>query len=278
MHLVNLKNHIELIHKDLSVFNKITFVESSHKYFIDDKPASELSVTRTIKQFKKQFELEKMASRVAAKTGATVTQIKEEWERNREYSATLGTILHKYIECFYTNQVFDIKNLNITSLSFDEKTKLREALPILINQFHNFHQENSHLLPIKNELILGDLNDTRICGTVDMLAFNSETNEIEILDFKTNKKMQKFTTFGNLLYPFDKLTEGEINEYSIQLNTYKYFLESYTNLKVKKLKIVWFNLQNSQYQVFELENLQEEIKLMINKIKADALFQEESLL
>ena len=272
-----LENDIEKIQNELSIFEKIVFIEESHRYLIDGEPSSKLSVTRAVKLFKKEFELEKMASRVAAKTGSTVIQIKEEWEKNREYSALLGTMLHKYIECFYTKQEFDIKKFDII-LDYDKKLKLKETLPTLINQFHNFYDENQHLLPIRNELVLGDLNDTKICGTVDMLAYNTKTNELEILDFKTNKKMQQVTSFGNLFYPFDNLTEGEINEYSIQLNAYKYFLESYTNLKVNKLKIIWFNSQNPSYQIFELEDFQQKMPLMLNKIKVDALFQEESIL
>lgn len=263
--------------KQLSVFDRITFVENTHTYLIDNKPAAELSVTKTIKQFKKPFDIDKNAARIAAKTGATVSQIKEEWERNRDYSATLGTILHKYIECFYTKQIFDIKELNVT-LGFDEKTKLKNNLPSLIQQFEHFCKENHHLLSVKNELVVGDLDDTKICGMLDMLAYNTKTQELEILDFKTNKKMQRFTPFGNLFYPFDKFTEGELNEYTIQLNVYKYFVEKYTDLKIEKLKVIWFNNQNLKYQVFELENLQDEIKLMIDRVKANSLFQEENLL
>lgn len=268
---------IENTKKQLSVFKRITFVENTHSYLIDNEPAAELSVTKTIKQFKKPFEVDKNAARIAAKTGATVLQIKEEWERNRDYSATLGTILHKYIECFYTKQPFDIKELNVT-LGFDEKTKLKDNLPTLIQQFDCFYEENKHLLNIKNELVVGDLEDTKICGMLDMLAYNTKTQELEILDFKTNKKMQRVTPFGKLFYPFERFTEGELNEYTIQLNVYKYFVEKYTNLKIEKLKVVWFNNQNLKYQIFELEGLQEEIKLMIDRIKANSLFQEESLL
>ena len=33
----------------------------------------------------------------------------------------------------------------------------------------------------------------------------------------------------NLFFPFDDMSVGELNEYTIQLNVYKYFIEKYTD-------------------------------------------------
>jgi hypothetical protein len=107
----------------------------------------------------------------------------------------------------------------------------------------------------------------------DMLSYNSQSDALEIIDFKTNKKMEKRSPYGDLFYPFDDMTEGEINEYTIQLNTYKYFIEKYTNLRIDKLKIIWFNVVNSNYEIFELGDIQPKIALMLENFKASSLFQ-----
>ncbi len=86
--------------------------------------------------------------------------------------------------------------------------------------------------------------------------------------------MEKKSPYGDLFYPFDDMSEGEINEYTIQLNTYKYFVEKYTSLKIDKLKIVWFNVVNDNYKIFELADIQPQITLMFDKFKSSSLFEE----
>lgn len=94
----------------------------------------------------------------------------------------------------------------------------------------------------------------------DLLCYNTDSNQLEILDFKTNKKISETSKYGNLLSPFSDMSLGEINEYTIQLNVYKYFIEKYTNLKIDKLKIIWFNnVANENYKIFELKNIQNKI-------------------
>jgi ATP-dependent exoDNAse (exonuclease V) beta subunit len=259
--------------KELSVFNRITFIESDHSYAIDNTPTNGPSVTRLLKRFKKKFEKEKIASRIAKRRRTTTAQILAEWELNNLYSTTLGSMLHKYIENYYCNKRVKFEG-DFSGLGLEEKQKIAENLPILIEYFHNFYKDNTHLLCIKNEIVLGDLEDTKVCGMSDMLCFNEQTQELEILDFKTNKKMEKYSKYGDLFYPFDDMTEGEINEYTIQLNTYKYFIEKYTKLTVGKLKIVWFNINNPNYVLIELADIQPKIKLMFERFTSASLFQE----
>lgn len=184
-------------------------------------------------------------------------------------------MLHKYAEEHYTNK--ESKNISnlVENLSFDEKAKLKTSLPILIKQFHNFYQQHKHLVCIKNEFQVGDLEDTKICGTLDMLVLNEQTNELEILDFKTNKRMQLQSKYGNFFHPFDKMPECEITEYTIQLNLYKYFIEKYTSLKVSRLKLIWINALNENYQIFDLQTTTPLIEEMLKRVKLNALFQEE---
>lgn len=257
--------------KELSIFNRITFVEKTHSYLIDGQPSNSPSVTRLLKKFKKEFDKENTAARVAKKTKTTVAHVLAEWEMNNLYSTTMGSMLHKYIENFYCNKRIEFEG-SFSGLAFEEKKKISENLPKLIQYFQNFYEDNKHLVCVKNEMVLGDVADTRVCGMMDMLSYNTQTDALEILDFKTNKKMSKTSPWGNLFYPFDDMTEGEINEYTIQLNCYKYFLEKYTSVKIDKLKLVWFNVNNSNYEVIELGDIQPKIKMMMDCFKSSSLF------
>ena len=264
---------MELLEK-LSVFNCITFVQDTHSYLINGVRANSLSVTRLLKRYKREFKKNEMAERVAKRTGTTAKQVLADWELNSLYSRTLGTMLHKYIENFYNNKRIAFEG-EFEGLGFDEKAKLNTTLPILVQYFQNFYESNSHLHCVKNEMVVGDIEDTKICGTLDMLAYNSNTQCLEILDFKTNKKMSAKSEYANLLHPFDDMSEGEINEYTIQLNMYKYFIEKYTQCKVDKLKLIWLNANNENFKIIELEDIQSKIILMLNHFKSASLFEEQ---
>jgi hypothetical protein len=258
------------IHEELSVFNRITFKEDTHSYFIDGEPTNMLSVTGLLKKFKKQFDKLAVAKKVAKKRHITVEELLSEWDDNNLYSTTLGTMLHKYIENYYCNIKEEYQG-SFKHLGQEEKLKILNTLPTLIGYFHNFFKDNAHLECVKSEIILGDVNDTKICGTSDLLCYNTQSKEYEILDFKTNKKMEN-SVYSKLFYPFENMFEGQINEYTIQLNVYKYFIEKYTNIRLDKLKIVWFNSSNNNYKIFNIPDIQKTIKLMFNVVKSDSLF------
>lgn len=259
------------IFKQLSAFNRITFVEKTHSYLIDDQPTGAPSVTQLLKRFKRPFDKESASKRVAKKTGQTAQQILAEWEMNKLYSTTLGSMFHKYVENFYCNKKIGFEG-NFDGLGFEEKAKIGEKLPKMVEQFQQFYKENAFLHCVKNEMVVGDIEDTKVCGMLDMLCWNEQTDKYEILDFKTNKKMTKVSEYGVLFYPFEHMTEGEINEYTIQLNTYKYLIEKYTPITIDKLKLVWFNAANEKYQIFELGDIQRNIKLMFDVFKSTSLF------
>jgi hypothetical protein len=246
-------------------------MERSHSYLIDGEPSNSPSVTRLLKKFKREFDKQGNAARVAKRMRVSVNQVLADWDINNLYSTTLGSMLHKYIENFYCNKRVEFEG-KFDGLGFDEKKQIVLNFPKLVGYFQNFYDDNKHLICVKNEIVLGDLDDTRVCGMSDLLCYNTQTDSLEILDFKTNKKMESKSKYGNLLFPFDDMSEGELNEYTIQLNTYKYFVEKYTNLKIDKLKIVWFNVKNDNYIVYELDDIQSKITAMFDQFKSSVLF------
>jgi hypothetical protein len=234
-------------------------------------PSNSPSVTQFLKKFKKEFESHKAAAKVAKRTNTTIEQVLADWETNKNYSCTLGSMLHKYIENYYSNKRVEFEG-PFTGIGHDEKQKIYINLPKIIKHFQNFYKDHLHLLCIKSELVLGDMDDTRVCGTSDMLCYNEETDELEILDFKTNKKLKESKSYGNLLYPFDDTPQTNINEYTIQLNLYKFFIEKYTNLRISKLKLVWLHETNDNYKIIELSDIQQKIHQMVDVFKRNSVF------
>ena len=265
MHRVN-------IFKDLSTFNRITFVEKTHTYLIDGHLAGTLSVTGLIKRFKPVFDVEGASLRVAKRRGVSQDIVKQEWTLKNKFSTTLGSILHKYIENFYANKKIAIEHALVSEhLQTDQKQKLIERLPILVRHFQQFQLFYSHLLCAKTELVVGDLDETRICGMVDLLSYNSLTDSFEIIDFKTNKNINISSKYNSILKaPFEDMPDCELTHYTIQLNSYKYIIEKYTNIKITGLKIVWLNADNDTFKVFELRDIQEKIKEAFGLIFAES--------
>lgn len=250
------------IFKQLAVFNRIVFLAKPHKYCIDNTPTERLSVTGLIDYYKPKFDTDKWANVKAKSIGLTIDEIKADWKQNNLYSTTLGTILHQYIDNYYNNKIVPYSHADVEmSLGIEKHIRLRETLAKLINQFNNFYNFNKHIIPIRNEIVVGDIDGTKICGTVDMLAYNDLTKQFEIYDFKTNKAFHFVKKFNeNLKSPISHLDNCEYTCYSLQLGLYKHFIEKYTNIKISQNNVVWFNANNDDYQIIELLNLEKEVK------------------
>jgi len=259
--------------KELTVFNSITFLSSTHKYLIDNKPGAPLSVTGLLGLYKEKFDKEKWSAITAKKQGTTPDVIQSIWALNNVYSTTRGTILHNYIENFYNNKVVQYNKEQVEKeLGPEEHIRLREEILILIKQFNNFYKDHSYILPVKSEFPVGDISGSKICGMLDMLAFNTKDNTFEIYDYKTNKDIKQTNNFKKyMLPPLEHLHECEYNTYALQLSIYKYFIEKYSTIEISKLTIIWFNQKNDNYQLIELPYLREEVELILNDFLVNKL-------
>lgn len=260
---------------DLSIFNCITFISSTHKYLINNKPAAQLSVTRLLSFYKEKFDSDKWASIKAKKENTTPDVIKSMWEMNNVYSTTRGTMLHNYIENYYNNKIVKYDREQVEKeLGTEQHNKLREEIQILVKQFNEFYNDTPFLFPVKSEFPVGDINGTKICGMLDMIAYNTKDNTYEIWDFKTNKDIKSKNSYSKyMLTPLEHLYECEKNTYALQLSLYKHFIEKYTSIKINKLNILWFNQNNDTYKIIPLDYLEEEITLILNDYSVNILAQ-----
>jgi hypothetical protein len=257
----------------LTVFDCITFLHKKHSYLINGQPSAKVSVTGLLSKYKPEFEADKWAKIKAEQRGITTEEIKEEWRINNLYATTRGSIFHNYVENYYDNKVIPYDQSTVEKdLGSDLHAKLREELPDLLKQFNKFYNSNRHLLPIKKELVIGDINDTKICGMLDMLVYNTKTNCYEIYDYKTNKDIDFTSKFEKKFYePITHLDVCEFNTYSLQLSLYQYFIEKYTSIKIDGTYVVWFNIKNESYKLIPLLNLTKEVQDILTHYKAHSV-------
>jgi hypothetical protein len=254
--------------KELSVFNRIVFLDKTHSYLIDNKPAAKYSVTKLLESFKEPFDSEKWSKIKAREIGVSSQEMLDSWDSKSTYSKVLGTVFHSYAENYYQNKVIPYdKNWVSSQINDEQHSELKTTLESLLKQFINFYNDTKdYLIPIRNELVVGDLNHTKICGTIDLLCYNTKIEGLELYDFKTNKEINFSHKYHKrFLSPLDHLDACELNTYSLQLGLYKNFIESHTSLRIQNSFIIWLNKNNDNYRLIPLLNLSSEVQMMLEK-------------
>ena len=157
--------------KSLNKFNCIKFINDEHQYLINGKSAAG-SVTKIISNCKPPFDTTKWSKFKADQRKVSQETILNEWSLNSKFSTQLGTLLHNYVENYWFNRIekYNQKDI-INTFGAAEHSRMRTILGSLIKSFHGLHKELSHLVPVRTELIVGDVDDARICGSIDLLAF-----------------------------------------------------------------------------------------------------------
>ena len=231
----------------------IQFDEKPHIYYIDDKKV-ETSVTSFIHNFFPEFNGNKIAELCVKKGrnnekseyfGMTKTMVLNKWEKNRVLAAELGTALHKSIELFYNDEICDDDIVNSQEYSF----------------FKDFVKDND-MIPYRTEWEVYH-EEANLAGSIDMV-FKNDDGSYSIYDWKRSKKIEKSSKYEFGKEPLDHLPHCNFWHYSLQLNTYKYILETKYNLNIKDMYLVVLHPNFKKYQKVIVPNLQTDVNLIIS--------------
>jgi hypothetical protein len=108
----------------------------------------------------------------------------------------------------------------------------------VISWFKRYLGPKSKYVYVGSEIRVYDIK-TRKAGTIDLLMYNTITNKLVIVDWKTNhKSLLMGYKNSKLTAPFDKLSSCPYNKYSLQLSDYKNMIESSTSFEVEDCLIV----------------------------------------
>lgn len=237
---------------------RIIFEESNHQYFVDGDP-NYISVTTLIKEFFPKFDSDLIIKKMQASNnwknsvyyGMTVDEIKQQWKEKAEKAARLGTLLHNTIEDYYNGKdpVPD------------------ELIQDGFQQFLEFHEKiknTTSLIPFRTEWCVFH-EEFRIAGSIDMIFIDPETNELHIYDWKRTPNLKKTNRFQNAFDPISYLEDCKYIHYSLQLNIYKFILESKYHQKVKNLTLVIFHPDNETFFEEKVDDYQEEVKKILQR-------------
>ena len=116
----------------------------------------------------------------------------------------------------------------------------------------------------------------RLAGQIDLLV--KQGNEITIIDYKTNKKIDKNSFFDSktkktvkMKYPLNKIEDCNFWHYTLQLSTYAWMIQKLNpNFIIKDLIMVHYDHDNKQ-TVYHLDYLKYEVELMLKHYKKEIL-------
>lgn len=192
----------------------IKLVEPGHKYVV--KQAEHLrfsSVTTFIHDFFEGFDAEKVANKLSG-TGKYINTSVEELLADWEQSGIDGTKVHNQIEdAILQGHPFKAVKTN----NLEAKTiHALEWLSYVIEPHYKLFPEVK-IYSIKYQL----------AGTIDLLVYNTLTDQWLIVDWKTNKKINKYG-FGGAMgkNPATRLLpDCHHSHYTLQLSLYQYLLK-----------------------------------------------------
>ena len=116
----------------------------------------------------------------------------------------------------------------------------------------------------------------RLAGQIDLLV--KQGNEITIIDYKTNKKIDQNSYFNTktkkstkMKYPLNNVEDCNFWHYTLQLSTYAWMIQKLNpNFIIKDLIIVHYDHNNKQ-TVYHLDYLKNEVELMLKHYKKELL-------
>lgn len=246
----------EILEK-LKVFNDYEFYPNGHYYTYKNKKVG-ISTTGLISQYENEFDKWSASASVAQKRGISQLEVLEEWRIENLHSTIKGSMIHEFAQSLWEGKDY-IFNYDYIPKEINLR-RLQEELLIMSQQAINFYNDYKDLYDLVGcEIYLG-VPDYDECGATDMILKNKFTDEVLILDFKSNKKIE-FESFGHkkMKVPMQKYEDCNYIHYSMQLSAYSYKLEYMTGIKAKERLIVYFDCTKDNYQIIEPLDLEKEM-------------------
>jgi uncharacterized protein YeeX (DUF496 family) len=178
----------------LEKFGDIEFLEEGHKYTIDGVEYT--SVSNIIKKYEPEVDWDQKAADYALKWGKKKEDVQKEWKLNNLKSTISGTRTHEFGES-YTNLLCGhpeliceqnkpqyIKEYNTMVATYPKEDAVKK--------FYDELEKNLHPVGAEFKLSSKFIEDAlHICGTCDLLFYDSEKDGYVIGDWKTNKSLIK---------------------------------------------------------------------------------------
>ena len=241
---------------------EVRFVEKTHTYYVKGSSKGIVSTTGFVHAFFPHFDPYAVIAVMKSKStwpqspyfGKTDKEIADGWTDSGKEASGKGTEMHLAIE----------KYLNGAVNRIDDSVKETKEW----EYFQNFWRVASKdLEPYRTEWEVWD-DEHKLTGSIDMIFKRKSDGAYVIYDWKRSKKIDFDNKWDTGLGPMTHLPNSNYWHYTLQLNTYRWFLETYYGLRISDMCIVIFHPDNTNYQLFRLNRMDDEIQDMLATRKA----------
>lgn len=243
----------------LGKFGDIQFVEEGHKYSIDGQEYT--PVSNIIKEFEPYVDWDQKAADYALKYRRKKEDVQKEWKLNNLKSTISGTRTHSFGES-YTNLLCGHPELICEQNKPQYIKEYNTIVPTYpkeeaVVNFYNDLEKNLHPVGAEFKLSSKYIEGVRkICGTCDLLFYDSDNDAFILGDWKTNKALIKdySRSFGIMMTgPMSKYYDEPLSHYLLQFNIYQRMLES-IGLKIVDRILIWLK-DDGTYEKIYMEKI-----------------------
>lgn len=248
-------------HPDKKSF--IIFKEKYHQY-IDNLGVSYTSGTTFIKPFFPKFDMIAMSEKCATGdnpkyAGRNPEEIRAEWKAEGERGSSEGDNTHEYAEGIMAG--WDTSELPkpISERCMQLFKQVDKIAAWLKSKYQFIEAEKIVFSPH-----LG------IAGMVDLIMLDPATQEILILDWKTNKTLTIENVFQAAKTPISHLPDTHISKYTLQISLYEQIMvrENYFPCATGFRRAL-IHITPTAAIPIKLESYSYEIKELINHVKTN---------
>lgn len=228
----------------------ITFQDLGHIYYVHGQ-TDYTSVTTVVHKYFPEFNSDLVISKIIQSPkspyyGMTPAQVKDQWEQ----ATTLGSEMHAQIEVFFDHLA-----------AAGCQTPEWVAHSVEFSYFLHFYKDHieGKMLPYRMEYFVYN-EDIKVCGAIDATFYvDNDPSKIVILDWKRSKGIRRSNPFEKGLRCLSHLDNCNFVTYSLQLNLYKYILESKYGKTVVRMCLVVLHPTKRTYEMVEVPPMDSEI-------------------
>jgi len=240
--------------------SSIQFEESSHIYTVNGTSNGYVSVTKLIHCFFPVFNADAVIQKMMAGKhwsshkhfGKTAKEIAALWKKDGRESSEAGTKLHLAIERF-----LDAYPTPVPSPSTSEWAYFQTFWSTLGPDLEPYRLE----WPVWVE-------ELKLAGAIDCVFRRKSDGAFFIYDWKRSKEIKIENPYETGLGPLSHLPSSNYWQYTIQLNLYRWILETYYDIPIAGMYLIVLHPDNKSYKRYELNRLEDEIGSILEARRA----------
>lgn len=235
----------------------IEFDEPTHRYTVNGTSAGWSSCTGFLHSFFPHFDPDATIRKMMKSPkwsqskyyGMSAADIKAQWSNSGKDASEAGTAMHLGIEMFHNGAE------HLIDPSAKDSVEWR--------YFQNYWKEcGEDLEPYRTEWEVWS-EEHKLAGSIDMIYRRKSDGKFVIYDWKRSKDIKTANDFESGYPPLNHLPNCNYWHYTLQLNVYKWFLETFYGLEVAELYLIILHPDNTNYRRLRLNMLDDEVQDML---------------